>query len=85
MLESSFSYRFVSKWNMLDGDTVYAKTVNKTKSERQRVNKMGLVLHEVKPAGPRGRHGDSILQVSCKYLVSHISNREFHQNTDETN
>jgi len=51
---------------MLDDDTVNAKTVNKTKSERQRVNKMGLVLHEVKPAGP-----EAATEIpSCKYPAS---------------
>jgi len=34
----------VSKWNMLDNDSVMAKTVNgfKTKLERERAKKMGL-------------------------------------------
>ena len=38
------SYRVVSKWNILDDDTVKAKTVNsfKTKLEKERVKKMGL-------------------------------------------
>ena len=39
-----FSHRVVSKWNMLDNDSVMAKTVNgfKTKLERERAKKMGL-------------------------------------------
>jgi len=39
-----FSHRVVSKWNMLDNDSVMAKTVNgfKTKLERERARKMGL-------------------------------------------
>jgi len=38
--------RVVSKWNMLDNDSVMAKTVNgfKTKLERERAKKMGLFL-----------------------------------------
>ena len=38
------SHRALSKWNMLDNDTVMAKTVNgfKTKLERERAKKMGL-------------------------------------------
>ena len=41
-----FSRRVVSKWNMLDNDSVMAKTVNgfKTKLERERAKKMGLFL-----------------------------------------
>ena len=41
-----FSHRVVSKWNMLDNDSVTAKTVNgfKTKLERERAKKMGLFL-----------------------------------------
>jgi len=41
-----FSHRVVSKWNMLDNDSVIAKTVNgfKTKLERERAKKMGLFL-----------------------------------------
>jgi len=41
-----FSHRVVSKWNMLDNDSVMAKTVNgfKTKLERERAKKMGLFL-----------------------------------------
>jgi len=40
------SHRVVSKWNMLDNDSVMAKTVNgfKTKLERERAKKMGLFL-----------------------------------------
>jgi len=36
----------VSKWNMLDNDSVTAKTVNgfKTELERERAKKMGLFL-----------------------------------------
>ena len=43
---SLFSHRVVSKWNMLDNDSVMAKTVNgfKTKLERERAKKMGLFL-----------------------------------------
>ena len=43
-----FSHRVVSKWNMLDNDSVMAKTtVNgfKTKLERKRAKKMGLFLY----------------------------------------
>ena len=41
-----FSHRVVSKWNMLDNDSVMARTVNgfKTKLERERAKKMGLFL-----------------------------------------
>ena len=41
-----FSHRVVSKCNMLDNDSVMAKTVNgfKTKLERERAKKMGLFL-----------------------------------------
>ena len=42
-----FSHRVVSKWNMLDNDSVMAKTtVNgfKTKLERKRAKKMGIFL-----------------------------------------
>jgi len=41
-----FSHRVVSKWNMVDNDSVMAKTVNgfKTKLERKRAKKMGLFL-----------------------------------------
>jgi len=41
-----FSHRVVSKWSMLDNDSVMAKTVNgfKTKLERERAKKMGLFL-----------------------------------------
>jgi len=41
-----FSHRVVSKWNMLDNDSVMAKTVNgfKTKLEREQAKKMGLFL-----------------------------------------
>jgi len=43
-----FSRRVVSKWNMLDNDSVMAKTVKlngfKTKLERERAKKMGLFL-----------------------------------------
>jgi len=41
-----FSHRVVSKWNMLDNDSVMGKTVNgfKTKLERERTKKMGLFL-----------------------------------------
>jgi len=41
-----FSDRVVSKWNMLDNDSVMAKTVNgfKTKLEWERAKKMGLFL-----------------------------------------
>ena len=41
-----FSHRVVSKWNMLDNDSVMAKTVNgfRTKLERERTKKMGLFL-----------------------------------------
>jgi len=41
-----FSHRVVSKWNMLDNDSVMAKTVNgfKTKLEREGAKKMGLFL-----------------------------------------
>ena len=45
----------VSKWNMLDNDSVMAKTVNgfKTKLERERAKKMGLFLDSVRWAsGP---------------------------------
>ena len=40
------SHRVVSKWNMLDNDSVMAKTVNgfKTELERERAKKMGLFL-----------------------------------------
>jgi len=39
-----FSHRVVSKWNMLDNDSLMAKIVNgfKTKLERERAKKMGL-------------------------------------------
>jgi len=41
-----FSHRVVSKWNMLDNDSVMAKTGNgfKIKLEWERVKKMGLFL-----------------------------------------
>ena len=41
-----FSHRVVSKWNMLNNDSVMAKTVNgfKTKLERERAKKTGLFL-----------------------------------------
>jgi len=42
--ESSFFHRVVSKWNMLDNDTVTAKTANgfKTKLGEKREKEMGL-------------------------------------------
>jgi len=44
--EFFLSHRLVSKWNMLDNDSLTAKTVNgfKTKLERERAKKMGLLL-----------------------------------------
>ena len=44
-----FSHRVVSKWNMLDDDSVMAKTVNgfKTKLERERAKKMGMFWTDV--------------------------------------
>ena len=44
-----FSYRVVSKWNMLNNHSVTAKTVNgfKTKLERERAKKMGLFWTDV--------------------------------------
>jgi len=41
-----FSHRVVSKWNMLDNDSVMASTVNgfKTKLERERGKKISLFL-----------------------------------------
>jgi len=41
-----FSHRVMSKWNMLDNDSVMAKTLNgfKTKLERERAKKMSLFL-----------------------------------------
>ena len=41
-----FSFRVISKWNMLDDTTVTVKTVNsfKTKLEMERKMKMGLFL-----------------------------------------
>jgi len=67
-----FSFRVISKWNMLDDTTVTVKTVNSFKSKLEPGNgeedEDGSVLG-LKSAGPRGRHGDpegrpaSILQV----------------------
>jgi len=58
-----FSHRVVSKWNMLDNDSVMAKTVNgfKTKLERERAKKMGLMS-----AGLQGRNGIPE-RPTCKY------------------
>jgi len=39
-----FSHRVVSKWNMLDNDSVMAKTVNGFKTKLERAKKMGLFL-----------------------------------------
>ena len=39
-----FCRRVVSKWNMLDNDSVMAKTVNGFKTKRERAKKMGLFL-----------------------------------------
>jgi len=53
-----FSHRVVSKWNMLNNDSVMAKTVNgfKTKLERERAKKDGSAFG-LMSAGPRGRNG----------------------------
>ena len=39
-----FSHRVVSKWNMLDNDSVMAMTVTGFKTKRERAKKMGLFL-----------------------------------------
>ena len=46
---SSLIDRVVSKWNMLENNSVMAKTVNgfKTKLERERAKKMGLFWTDV--------------------------------------
>jgi len=67
MLESFFfSHRVVSRWNMLDDNTVTAKTINDFKSnlEKERAKKMGLFMLDPKaitviPEWP-----------SCKYPAS---------------
>jgi len=62
-----FSHRVVSKWNMLDNDSVIAKTVNgfKTKLERER-GKEDESVFGLMSAGPRGRDGIPE-RPSCKY------------------
>ena len=59
----------VSKWNILDNDSVMAKTVNgfKTKLERERAKKMGLFLDLEAVAGFRSSRPASNKKVSCKY------------------
>jgi len=66
-----FSFRVISKWNMLDDTAVTVKSVNsfKTKLETERKMKMGLFTVGLKSAGPRGRHGD-LERPSCKYPAS---------------
>ena len=42
-----FSHRVVSKWNILDNDSVMAKTVNGFKTKLEREKKMGLFCRVV--------------------------------------
>jgi len=72
-----FSHRVVSKWNMLDNDSVMAKTVNglKTKLERERAKKMGMFLDwcllDLEAVTEfRSGHPASILQVQLPQNLS---------------
>ena len=68
-----FSHRVVSKWNMLDNDTVMAKTVNGFKTKREPGKEDGSVFG-LMSAGPRGRNG-ILERPSCKY--AHLFNSPF--------
>ena len=72
-----FSHRVVSKWNMLDNDSVMEKIVNgfKTKLERERAKKMGLfsdwcLLDLGAVTGFRSGHPASILLVTSVTIIS---------------
>ena len=75
-----FSHRVISKWNMMDDDTVTARTVNgfKSKLEKERTKKMGLFMDwcRLDPEAVtviRSGHPASILQV-CENISSVIVN-----------